>query len=814
MRGLAQDVRFATRMLARSPVFALVAIVVLAIGIGANTAIFSVVDGVLLRPLPYPEPERLVAVWETNDQAGPDFRNRTEVSPANLLDWQSRNQSFEQIGALAYTNTTLVGREQPERLAGAAVTPNFFAAVGVTPAVGRAFEPGDGVPNAAPVAILSAGVWRRAFGADPDVVGTQITMGGRTVMVAGVMPDGFDMPFPINRTIDVWTPLKIDPAKADRQSHFLYAVGRLRDDVTREAADAEMDAVAGQLAVEHPDTNRGREVNLVELHSQIVGDVRGPLGLLFAAVAGVLLVACGNVANMLLARTAHRRREIALRTALGGSRARIVRQLLTESTVLALAGGALGLALAWWSLDLLRALGPADVPRLADVGVRWPVFLFAVGASLATALVFGLGPALRSTGVDLAGAFKAGSRTSGAKLGDRARGLLVVAEVAVTIVLLVGAGLLVRSFVRLLDVDPGFDPKNALTLDVAMPRAKYEKDERAIAFTSDVLARVRAIPGVEAVGTIDPLPLSGSNNSTTITIGGQPIPAPADRLSIPFRLVTPGYFEAMGIPVLSGRSLADRDRENAPRAVVVSAAFARRFWPDAPAVGQNIHIGEDDDDPAAIGPAYEIVGVVGDVRHSALDAEPQAEFYVPYLQEPSLYYTMIVRSSTPTEQLVGSVRDAIRSVDPDQPIHDVMTMDQRIAESVARRRFAMLLAGAFAVVALLIASVGLYGVLAYFVEQREREIGVRMALGARRADVLRLVLGHGLGYTTVGLALGSAVAALLSGVLAAQLFGVSPVDPATYASIDAVVFLVAVAATFIPALRATAVDPAIALRSE
>lgn len=814
METTINDVRYAIRTLLRSPVFTFVSVVVLGFGIGATTTLFSVVDGVLLRPLPFPDPGRLVAVWETNDQANPDFRERTEASPANYLDWCERNTSFASLAALRYSSLPLVTRDQPIRLEGASVTPNFFATLGVLPVAGRDFAPGDGVPNAAPVAIISTELWRRAFGADAGIVGSQVQLGGRPVTIAGVMPAGFNLPFPRSRSIDVWVPMILDPANADRQAHVLYVVGRLRDGVSLVTAREEFAGIAGQLAAEHPDTNVGRSVKPVPLQEWIVSDVRSPLWLLFASVAAVLLVACGNVANMLLARGAHRRREIAVRTALGASRRRIVRQLLTESAVLSLGGGALGLMLSSWSIDLLHALAPDFIPRLADVGIRWPVFGFAFALSVVTAVTFGLGPALRSTRTDVFESFKSGDRAGGTRVHERVRGMLVAAEIGVTIVLLVGAGLLVRSFVRLVDVDPGLDPKSTLTLDVAIPRAKYTEGSRIASFYDQVLERVSATPGVDAVGAIDPLPLSDSNTTTSITIVGRPVPPPSDRPDVEFRTASPGYFEAMRIPVFAGRTFTDADDARAPGVVVVNQALAELHWPDANAVGQHITIPDDSDNPAALGPVFEVIGVVGNVRHNALDVAPKPECYATYRQDPTRYLTLVVRSTVPTDRLLASVRDAIRAVDPDQPVHSVMTMEQRIAETVARRRMAMQLAGAFALVALLIASVGLYGVLSYFVEQREREIGVRMALGARRTDVLKLVFRHGFSYAVGGLAAGSIAALMLSRVLSSQLYGVSPIDPVTYLAIDALVLVVAAVATLVPALRATAVDPVVALRSE
>lgn len=814
MESIITDVRYAIRTLVQNPVFALVSIVVLAFGIGATTTVFSVVDGVLVRQLPFPSPERLVAVWETNDQASPEYRFRTEASPANYLDWCERNTSFENLAALSYSSLPLVTRDQPVRLEGAAVTPNFFQTLGVSPVAGRDFAPGDGVPNAAPVAIISTEVWNSAFGADPAVVGSLVNLGGRPVTIAGVLPAGFNFPFPRTRGIDVWVPMQLDPAKADRQAHFLYVVGRLRDGVSMPSAQEEIAGIGRQLAAEHADTNAGRSVRPVSLHEWIVSDVRSPLLLLFAAVGAVLLVACGNVANMLLARGTHRRREIAVRTAIGASRRRIVRQLLTESAVLSLSGGALGLLLSAWSVDLLRGIGADFIPRLAEIEIRWPVFGFAFAVSLVTAIAFGLGPALRATRDDLFGSLKSGDRAVGTRMHDRVRGMLVAAEIGVTIVLLIAAGLLVRSFVQLVDVDPGLDPSNVMTLDVAIPRAKYVDDVRIAAFFNETLARIAAAPGVEAVGAIDPLPLSESDNSVSVTIVGQPVPPPPDRPEVGFRIASPGYFEAMRIPVCEGRAFSDADDARTTGTVVVNRAFAERFWPGVSAVGQHITIPEDSDDPAALGPVYEVVGVVGNVRHTALDIAPKPECYATYRQDPARYLTVVVRSPLPADRVAGLVRDAVRAVDPDQPVHNVLTMEQRVAGTVARRRMAMLLAGAFAAVALLIAAVGLYGVLSYFVEQREREIGVRMALGARRADVLRLVVGQGLTYVVVGLVAGSVAALLLSRVIASQLYGVSAVDPVTYVAIDAAVLLVATAATLVPALRATAVDPTVALRSE
>ena len=809
METLLQDIRYALRVLSKRPAFTVVAVATLALGIGANTAIFSVVSAVLLRPLPYAQPERLVALWETSAQAGREMNNRNEVAMGNFLDWRMKQSVFDGIAALTYANVNLTGVAEPERIQGAAVTTNLFQVLGVQPVTGRGFLTDEENPDSPRVVIISHELWQRRFGSDPDIVGKTLTLNGNQVSVVGIMPPAFVLEFPIARQVEMWLPMRIAASNNDRQSHYLYVIGRVKQGVSLEQAQAGMNVLAGQLQEQYPKTNSDRGANVVPLQQQLVGNVQPYLRVLFAAVGFVLLIACANVASLLLARVTARHKEVAVRMAIGASRWRIVRQLLTESILLSTLGGLAGLLLAYWETDLLVALTPPEVPRLGEIGLHGPVFAWTLGVSIITGVLFGLAPALGASKPDLNESLKEGGRSTAGSGRSRMRNLLVVSEIALALVLLIGAGLMIRSFARLQRVSPGFEAKNLLTMNISLPRQKYQKNQQISAFFDQLFERIRSVPGVEVVAGIDPLPMSGNDGTTGFVVEGAPPRAVGDRPEVGERTATPDYFHAMRIPLLKGRAFSERDREDAPRVVIINEALARSFWPDEEALGKRL--GFRASDPQVW---HEVVGIVGNVKHRSLNADPKPELYFPYSQYPNNFMSLIVRTSSDPTNTIAEIRNQVLGVDPDQPVFDIKTMGERLSKTVATSRFVMLLLGVFAALAMILAAVGIYGVMAYTVSQRTHEIGVRMALGAGAPDVLKLVVGHGLKLVLAGVGIGVAAALALTRLMESLLFGVSATDPLTFAVISAVLTGVALAACFVPARRATKVDPMIALRYE
>lgn len=816
MDTFVQDVKYALRALVRNPGFTLVAVVALALGIGANSAIFSVVNAVLLRPLPYAEPERLMTVWQNNLKRG---WHEDVVTPADYLDWREQNHVFEAMAAYLGRGFNLSFGGQAERIRGAVVSADFFKVLGTAPQLGRGFLPEDLRGQGGRLVLIGHSLWQRKFGGAPDVVGRSIALDSESFTVVGVAPPGFEFP----ETAQAWALAKQNvpenpwlPPGTDlttlRGLHYFPVIARLKSGVTRAEAQAEMDTIAARLAARYPDTNADTGAEVIPLHQHLVGDVRPALLVFLGAVGLVLLIACANVANMSLARNAARRREVAIRTALGANRVRLLRQYLTESVLLALLGGGAGILLALWGCDLLVALKPDSIPGVSSVGVDPRVLGFTLALSVLTGLLFGVAPALHASSADPHEALKEGGRSSSA--GPRARLLrsgLVVSQMAIALVLLSGSGLLVRSFLRLQSIDPGLLIDGVLTVRLWTPDASYATGARQSQFYSEVLRRVRALPGVETAAATTDLPLSGTDSYLGFQIEGRPPAGPGDGPESGLHQVTPDYFRALGIPILRGRPLNQGDVDGALSVKVVSQTLAERYWPGEDPIGKRISYGTNEKNE----PQWStVVGVAGDVRQKGLHAEPRPEAYASALQWPSRYMTLIVRSPLDPAALAEAVRREVRAVDPDVPAYEVKTLREVLDGSLAARRFNMALLMIFAAVAVALAGVGLYGVIAYMVNQRTHEIGVRLALGAGRADILRLVVGHGMALAIGGVVLGLAGAFALTRLMASLLTGVAVTDPLTYIFVGLLLSAVALLACYVPGSRAARVDPMAALRSE
>jgi putative ABC transport system permease protein len=805
MRTLLQDLRFGLRVLFKSPGFTAVAVIVLALGIGANTAIFSVANAVLLRPLPYREPERLVILSQKTPQ-----RAQSGFSVPDLLDFREQNRSFEQCAGFYNELINLGSPRGTQQLPISYVNSDFFAALGVQPSLGRAFSEEEDRRGANPVVVISNRVWREQFGGAPDIVGRKVTLDGRPFDVVGVMPAGFHF----YERIDLWLPLRQWPYSPGRSNHWaLYAVARLKPGVTIRAAQAEMDAIAGRLSQEYPETNTDVGAALFPLHEELVGDMRPSLQLLLAAVGLVLLIACANVANLLLARASARQKEIAIRTALGAGRLRVARQLLTESMLLALLGGGLGVLLAFWGVELVTGLGGADIPRLAEpgaLGIDRYVLGFSLAVSVLAGLGFGLAPALQASRPELTAVLKEGGRTQGRSRG-RLRNALVVGEVALALVLLVGTGLLIKSLVLLRGVNPGYNPEQVLTVGLSLPRATYKDDSDRARFAQQVLERVRALPGVRVAASSYPLPVYGMAWGMNYWPEGEPQPAPGHEPTCQTASVSPGFFSALQIPLMQGRDFDDGDSRDAAGVIVVDETLARRHWPNESPIGK--HLTVIGDHPRTV------VGVVGSVRNWGLREGPRPQIYIPHTQRlegtnlvPFVYLS--VRTQGRPDAVAAAVRGKVEEVDRDVAVSEVRPMDELLDRSVGQQRFAVFLMQLFAGLALVLAAVGLYGVISYAVTQRTREIGIRVALGAQPRDVLRMIVGQGMLLTLAGVALGLAGAFALTRLMSSMLYGVSTTDPAIYAGVAALLALVALIACYVPARRATKVDPLAALRYE
>src|SRR5438874_4403619 len=806
---LTQDIRYALRVLAKNPAFTIIAVTALALGIGANSAIFSVINAVLLRPLPFKHPEQLVMLWENAAHMG--FPRNT-LSPANFLDWQKQAQSFTGMAAMVERSFNLTGVGEPERLDGRRVSANLFDLLGVPARLGRTFVPEDDKPGTH-VVLLSHSLWQRRFGSDPGVVGRAVTLDGESYTVVGVMPPFVQLPGFENRNDQLWVPIAFPPEEAtQRGNHFLEVIARLKPGVTLKQAQAEMETIAARLAQQYPVYNMRRGAVVVPLHEQVVGDIKPALLLLLGAVGFVLLIACANVANLLLARAAVRQKEIAVRLALGANQSRLIRQFLTESLLLAMFGAGLGLLLAMFGLRALRTFIPASISQVETINIDARVLIFTALVAVVTGIAFGLAPAIQGSNVNLNDTLKEGGRDSaGGSKGNRARSLLVIGEVAVSFVLLIGAGLLINSFFHLRNLEPGFRAYHLLTMKVDLSEVKYPNRDRRAAFFDEVIRRVRALPGVRSAAVAGNLPLTYNGDSMNISVEGLPDPPPDQRPDVIYRAIGPGYFGAMGIPIIRGRDFTNHDKGDSTNVVVISEKTAQHFWPGQEPIGKRLKPGSSTSNT----PWREVSGIVKDVRQNDFIATPKMQMYFTYRQLKDLApNALVVRTGFEPMTLAASVRDAIWSVDKDQTVADIDTMEHIVAGAVARQRFSMLLLGLFAALALLLASVGIYGVMTYSVAQRTHEIGVRIALGARPGDVLQMTIKQGLKLVGAGMILGLAAAFLLTRLLQSLLFGISATDPVTFFGISLVLLAVAILASYRPALRATKVDPIIALRAQ
>ncbi|HKB64554.1 MAG TPA: ABC transporter permease [Pyrinomonadaceae bacterium] len=821
MNTLLQDLRYGARMLFKNPGITFVVILALALGIGANTAIFSVVDAVLLRPLPYPESDRLVFLNETSKAM-----DEISVSYPNFTDWRNQNHVFENIGVYNRSSYNLTGVGDAERIITGQVSADMFAALRAQPAIGRLFTNDEDKPGGTPVVLLSHPLWQRRFGGQPNILNQQLMLNNKSYTVIGIMPEGFQFP----SRVEMWVPvgqLSGEASWQQRGNHpGLYGVARLKPGVTFPQAKAEMDTIGANLEKQYQESNAGNGIGLHPLLEVFVGDVRRPLWVLFAAVAFVLLIACANIANLLLARAQSRQKEMAIRSAMGAGRWRIARQLLTESVLLALIGGTVGMLVAQWGIKLILYISPDALPRAKEIGLDWRVLAFTIGLSFVTGLLFGLVPALQAGVVDVHETLKETGRGTSGK--HWLRSSLVVVEVATTLVLLVGAGLMIRSFYRLQKVNPGFSYDHLTSFTVALPRKKYAESEQREQFYSRLLENLRALPGVEATAAASGLPLGNNGWQTGFIVDGRPRPPRDQTPLMEACLVTPDYFKAMNIPVKSGRvfnshddrswiagkdlsKLDDDEKQMAAlNSIVIDEEFARRHWPGEEAVGKRIAMGNEKD------PRFlTVLGVVGRVKMEGLGTDSKrVQGYFPFAQTPSSGMTVILKAAGDPNQLIAAVRQQVKAIDPDQPIYSVRTMDDIRAESVAPERLNLTLLSIFAGIALVLAVVGIYGVMSYTVTQRTHEIGIRMAIGAQPRDVFRMVIGQGMMLALIGVVCGLIGAFGLTRLMASMLFGVEPTDPITFAAIAVLLTGIALVACYVPGRRATKVDPVVSLRYE
>ena len=803
MENLLNDLRYGVRSFLKRPGFLVIAVSMLALGIGATTAMFTVVNSVLLRPLQFPEPERIVLLEGVNPAKG---ITQSNMSVPDIVDWQQQSQSFEQIAAFVSGGIFVTTGDETERVRATAVSAEFFPLFRTSAAHGRWIVAGETQQGSEPVAVLSHALWQRRFGGDPNVVNSKVVLNGKSATIVGVMPAGFTYP----GDAEIWTAFPLTPADQPRDNRFVGVVSRLKPNVSLPQAQTELDTINQRLAQNYVETNSGWSVRLTELRERMVGELRTSLLILLGAVALVLLIACANVANLLLARAAYRHKEIAVRTALGASRVRVVRQLLTESVLLSLVSGVIGLGLSVWLLKLLIAISPANTPRMDEIGIDWPVFGFAGGVTILAGLLFGLVPALHMSRPDLNETLKESGRQGGAS-GSRNRigGLLIVSEIAVSFVLLVSAGLLIKSFINLRQIDPGFNPDNVLALRLSLTPGKYPQGEPRAQVYHQLVEQVKAVPGVQAAGAILSLPLGGDTFNVWRGLIREGHPATLEeQVGAQHLVITPDYFQALQIPLKAGRVFNDHDNTQSAKVVIVNEKLARQLWPGEDPIGKRFTVWRDEKF------SREVVGVVGDTKQS-LDKEAGNQMYVPYAQDPTWgSLSLVVRTASEPTAIAASVRDALRSVDKTMATYNLRTMDEVVATSAAARRLPMLLLSALAGVAMLLAMLGIYGITSYYVTQRTHEIGVRMALGAQVTQIMRLVLRQGMVLVLFGVGLGVVGSWFATRLMSSLLYEVSATDSVTFTSIAVLLIIVALLACYIPARRATKVDPMVALRYE
>ncbi len=805
MQILLQDLRYAARMLLKNPGFTLIAVFTLALGIGANAAIFSVVNSVLLRPLPYPNAERLMTIWENHSaRKGPE---NEWTSPTGFEDWRDQAKSFDHVVALQNWLPTLTGQGDPEQLVGAQVSHDTFAMLGVTPALGRSFRPEEDQRGAESVVIISDRLWQRRFGADSSLVGRRISLNGESRMIIGVMPAGFK--FPIIPNVDIWRPIQpvLNPG-CQRDCITVRVMARLKPDVAEAQARAELKAIAARIEQQFPDTNSKVGVTLIPLREFLVGPVKTQMLALLVAVGFVLLIACANVASLLLARSATREKEIAIRASLGAGRWRIARQLLSESLLLAVIGGAVGLLLSYWLVDLLVSFSPQGTPRLDEIGVDRRVLGYTMASAVMTGLLFGAAPVWQLFKSDLNQSLRDGGKgLQVARSGRRALSALVVAETALALMLLVGAGLLIRSFIQLQRVDPGFDPRNVLAAFVTLPQAVYPERNQIAPFYSQLLERIKTLPGAQSAAVVSSLPLAGFDSDAGFVIEGRPEPQPNQRPVTWYSSISHDYFRTMGMRLVAGREFTERDHETSPRVVIISETTARRHFPNEDPIGKRIGNGLPDG-------WREIVGVTADVKHFGLSQDARASMFFPDRQQPSRPMFIVARTSADPLSLSSALRGAVAAMDKNLAVSNISAMEEIMAQSIGQERFTLLLLGLFSSLALLLAVAGSYGVMSYAVAQRTHEIGVRVALGAQTRDVLKLVVAQGMALVLAGVAIGLASSLALTRFIRGLLFGVSATDPITFVGVAALLAVVALIVCYVPARRAAKVDPMVALRCE